>query len=108
MLSRLRFTPPLARLKDSGLATEGPVEQEAGPEKHIYVITSAGRTALAAWFESGIEQDHQRDGFFIKLMLSLATGDANPRQVIQAQRTGLFKDLHAITAQRQRADPKRS
>jgi hypothetical protein len=35
----------------------------------------------------------------------LATGEANPRRVIQTQRMRLFQDLHAFTAQRRRLDP---
>lgn len=97
----------LSRLRESGLVAEGAVEQDSGPEKHVYVITGAGRLALAEWFESGIEREHQRDEFFIKLMLALATGEANPRKVIQTQRARLYQDLHAITAQRRHADPKR-
>jgi hypothetical protein len=53
-----------------------------------------------------VERDHQRDEFFVKLMLSVATGQAPPRRVIQAQRARLFQDLHSLTAQRSRSDPK--
>src|ERR1051325_3772101 len=96
----------LARLEESGLVEEEAVEQEAGPEKRIYAITPAGREALNAWFLAGVEREHQRDEFFIKLMLSLATGEAKPRKVIQTQRMWLYQDLHRITAQRNQADPK--
>jgi hypothetical protein len=58
------------------------------------------------WFETGVELEHQRDEFFVKLMLSLATGEANPRRVIQTQRRRMYRDLHALTAQRNRLDPK--
>jgi DNA-binding PadR family transcriptional regulator len=96
----------LARLEESGLVAEEGVEQGGGPEKRIYAITRAGREELSNWFASGVEREHQRDEFFVKLMLSLATGGASPRLVIQTQRGRLFQDLHALTAQRNKLDPK--
>jgi DNA-binding PadR family transcriptional regulator len=98
----------LARLEEGGLVAEESVEQAGGPEKRIYAITPAGRQELAQWFGDGVEQGHQRDEFYVKLMLTLATGEANPRRVIQTQRLRLFKDLHDLTAQRSRLDPKTS
>lgn len=96
----------LARLEEAKLVIEEAVEQDGGPEKRIYAITENGRTALAAWFASGVELEHQRDEFFVKLMLSLAASEADPQRVIQTQRVKLFQDLHAITARRQQANPK--
>jgi DNA-binding PadR family transcriptional regulator len=96
----------LARLEKDGLVAEEAVEQDSGPEKRIFAITAAGKTTLAEWFNSGVELEHQRDEFFVKLMLSLSDDNANPRKVIQTQRTRLFQDLHDLTAQRNLADPK--
>jgi len=95
----------LARLEEGGLVKEDSVEQGGGPEKRIYAITSAGRSALADWFAESVGLEHQRDEFFIKLMLSLATGEASPRKVIQTERAKLYQDLHAVTTRRQQADP---
>jgi len=95
----------LARLEESGLVRQNSVEQGGGPEKRIYAVTREGSKTLAEWFGSGVEPGHQRDEFFIKLMLALATGEASPRKVIQTQRSWLYQELHAITAQRQQADP---
>lgn len=96
----------LARLEKDGLVAEAAVEQDAGPEKRIFDITPAGRVLLSEWFASGVERDHQRDEFFVKLMLSLSTGQAPPQRVIQGQRARLFQDLHHLTARRNRCDPK--
>jgi DNA-binding PadR family transcriptional regulator len=96
----------LARLAKDGLVVEESVAQAGGPEKRVFGITPAGRDLLEQWFASGVERDHQRDEFFVKLMLSVATGQAPPRRVIQAQRARLFQDLHSLTAQRSRSDPK--
>ena len=96
----------LARLEEGGLVREDSVEQGGGPEKRIYAITRQGRETLTEWFGAGVEPEHQRDEFFVKLMLILATGEASPRKVIQTQRARLYRELHAITAQRKRANPK--
>ncbi|MCL4395853.1 MAG: PadR family transcriptional regulator [Chloroflexi bacterium] len=96
----------LTRLEKKGLVAEDCVEQDGGPEKHIYSITPAGRTALLEWFATGIEREHQRDEFFIKLMLSLVSGEANPRVLLQTQRNQLYQEMHAITTQRNGLNPK--
>ncbi len=96
----------LARLEESGLVTEEAVEQERGPEKRIYALTPAGRAELDTWFATGVESEHQRDEFFIKLMLSLAVDGANPRKVIRTQRALLYQKLHDVTAQGQQTNPK--
>jgi DNA-binding PadR family transcriptional regulator len=96
----------LARLEESGLVEEESIEQAGGPEKRIYAITRRGRVALAEWFDSGVELEHQRDEFYVKLMLSVTTGEARPRKVIQTQRGKLYQDLHDLTAQRNTLSPK--
>lgn len=97
----------LARLEQNGLIVQDGVEQDAGPEKRIYAITPAGRKALREWFADCIVPAHQRDEFFIKLMISLASGVADPYKLIQAQRARLYQELHDITEQRSRADPQK-
>lgn len=98
----------LARLEESGLVAEEGVEQGGGPEKRIYMITPDGRAALSRWFASGVALEHQRDEFYVKLLLSIATGEANPRSVIQTQRSKLYQELHDLTAQRNKTDAKRA
>lgn len=90
----------LDRLAEARLVAVEAVEKEAGPEKRVYAITPAGRTVLRQWFFAGVERGHQRDEFFVKLMLCLASDEADPREVIRAQRAQLYRELHAITAQR--------
>lgn len=95
----------LTRLQENGLVMEHSVTQETGPEKRVYAITPQGHAALVEWFGSAVEREHQRDEFFIKLMLCLATGQAEPVKLIQTQRTKLYQELHSITVQRSRANP---
>ncbi|MBA3531697.1 MAG: PadR family transcriptional regulator [Ardenticatenales bacterium] len=97
----------LTRLEASGLVRQEGVEQEGGPEKRIYALTEEGRNELEQWLTSAIERGHQRDELFLKLMLSLATGQGGPSHLLQRQRAGLYQELHALTLQRNRADPRR-
>lgn len=97
----------LSRMQKSGLVTEQSVEQDGGPEKRIYGLTPAGYQTLQAWFTEGTAPEHQRDHFFVKLMLALVSGVADPYQLIHVQRAHLYQELHAITMQRSRADPKK-
>jgi len=100
----------LARLENSGQVHQQSIEQDGGPEKHIYDITPEGRAELVTWLRTGVDSEHQRDELFVKLMVSLILDEDLPetssQQVIRAQRARLFQELHAITTQRNAADPK--
>jgi DNA-binding PadR family transcriptional regulator len=96
----------LSRLHESGLVEDEGSAQEGGPEKRIYGLTASGREELNRWFASGVEGEHQHDEFFIKLMLSIQDENADPYQVIQAQRSELYRELHAFTKRRNESDPK--
>lgn len=100
----------LSRLEEGGLIRQELVGQDSGPEKRIYALTEPGQAELAAWFESGVESEHQRDEFYLKLMLSLAADGAGcvgagPYRVIHAQRSRLYQELHDLTSRRGNADP---
>ncbi len=97
----------LARLEQGGLVIEEGVEQAAGPEKRIYALTHPGRRALQEWFASSIEPEHQHDEFFLKLMIALVSGVADPYRLIQVQRMQLYQELHDLTDHRMQADPDR-
>jgi DNA-binding PadR family transcriptional regulator len=96
----------LTRLEENGMIAEHDIAQEGGPEKRIYAITPQGHNALTEWFITPVDREHQRDEFFIKLMLCLATGHVDPHQVMHVQRTQLYQDLHNFTVQRSRVDPR--
>lgn len=97
----------LARLAEAGLVCEEAAGHEGGPEKRTYAITEQGRAALSEWFREPVRSEHQRDEFFVKLMLAIATGAADPRRVIYSQRAALYRELHEVTARRTGCDPKR-
>jgi DNA-binding PadR family transcriptional regulator len=96
----------LNRLEKGGLVVQQRIEQEGGPEKQIYAVTDEGRQVLREWFLRPVSSRHQRDEFFLKLMMSLATGEADPQRVIYVQRASLYRDLHDLTVQRGQADPR--
>lgn len=95
----------LSRLKESGLVVEKALEQDGGPEKLIYEITAQGRQELDNWFAAPVTGGHQRDEFFVKLMISLATEGVDPCKLIYTQRASLYRELHDLTSQRAASDP---
>jgi Predicted transcriptional regulators len=95
----------LSRLKDGGLIVEEGIEQEGGPEKHVHAITEKGKAELREWLMTPVKSEHQRDEFFIKLMICLVT-EENPLKVIYIQRSSMYRYLHDLNEQRMKTDPK--
>lgn len=96
----------LERLEESGLVqTESDLGEGNEPDRRIYAITRDGRDALKGWFEDGVPTEHQRDEFYVKLMIGLVSGEADPGRIIQTQRSRLYQELHDATAQRDSYDP---
>lgn len=96
----------LERLEESGMVhTESDLGEGKEPERRIYAITTDGREALNEWFAEGVPTEHQRDEFYVKLMIGLVSREADPAHIIQTQRSGLYQDLHDTTAQRDSYDP---
>ena len=96
----------LERLEEGGLIQrESDLGEGDEPDRRIYRLTPEGERVLQEWFASGVPAGHQRDEFYIKLMVALASGQADPTRVIQTQRSYLFHELHDATAQRDTLDP---
>src|SRR5215510_6952877 len=96
----------LERLEESGLVqTKSDLGEGREPERRIYAITRDGHEALKDWFASGVPTEHQRDEFYVKLMIGLISGEADPTRIIQTQRSRLYQELHDATAQRDSYDP---
>ncbi len=97
----------LERLEEAGLVKRSSDLGEGDePSRRVYAVTRSGRDALAEWFANGVTPEHQRDEFFVKLMIGLASGEANPRKIIQTQRSHLYQELHSATALRDSYDKK--
>jgi len=96
----------LDRLEEAGLVERSSdLGEGSEPSRRVYAITPQGNQVLHEWFASGATPEHQRDEFFVKLMIGLACGQADPARLIQTQRVHLYQDLHAATAQRDGYDP---
>ncbi len=96
----------LERLEAAGLVScESDLGEGAEPSRRIYAITPKGQEVLQEWFKSGVSPEHARDEFFVKLMIGLASGEAEPARLIQIQRAYLYQELHAATTQRDTYDP---
>ena len=96
----------LERLEDAGLVERSSDLGEGDePSRRIYVVTVSGHEALTAWFASGVTPEHQHDEFFVKLMVALASREADLARIIQTQRVHLYQELHAATALRDSYDP---
>jgi DNA-binding PadR family transcriptional regulator len=97
----------LERLEEAGLVERSSDLGEGDePSRRVYAVTGSGRDALGEWFNNGITPEHQRDEFFVKLMIGLTSGQADPDRIIQTQRSHLYQELHAATNQRNGYDPK--
>jgi DNA-binding PadR family transcriptional regulator len=95
-LERLEEAALVVRTSDLGEGDE--------PSRRVYALTGSGQAALAEWFNQGVDPGHQRDEFFVKLMVALASGVADPWRIIQIQRSHLYQELHAATALRDNYD----
>lgn len=94
----------LARLERDGLVEPIETQRIGGPERVVFRLTDAGREALHDWFGTGVHGHHVRDEFFVKLMVAVATPEADTREVLRVQRATLFRDLHALTTRRSTLD----
>lgn len=91
----------LERLEESGLvACSSDLGEGEEPSRRVYEITADGTSSLEEWFHNGVTPVHQRDEFFVKLMIGLASGKADPGRLIQTQRAHLYQELHHVTTLR--------
>jgi DNA-binding PadR family transcriptional regulator len=97
----------LNRLEEAGLVeTTSDLGEGDEPERRVYAVTDDGHAALQEWFSAGSAPEHQRDEFFVKVMVALVSGEADPWRLIQTQRAHIFRELHTATQQRDGHDPR--
>jgi DNA-binding PadR family transcriptional regulator len=97
-LERLEEGGLIARLSDLGQGDE--------PSRRVYALTEAGRENLHEWFSTAVDAQHQRDEFFVKLMVALFSGEGSPERIIQTQRNHLYREMHNLTALRDNYSPR--
>lgn len=96
----------LDRLEEAGLVVrDSDLGEGNEPSRRIYAITPQGEAVLHEWFASGVTPEHQRDEFFVKLMVGLVSGIVDPARLIQTQRSHLYRELHNATTLRDAYDP---
>jgi DNA-binding PadR family transcriptional regulator len=97
----------LERLEEAGLVERtSDLGEGEEPSRRVYAVTVSGHQALMEWFADGVTPGHQRDEFFVKLMVALVSGEADPVRIIQTQRAHLYQELHAATALREVYNPR--
>jgi DNA-binding PadR family transcriptional regulator len=97
----------LDRLEESGLVERhSDLGEGSEPARRVYALTGAGRALLHEWFASAVDAQHQRDEFFVKLMVALFSGEANPERIIQIQRSHLYQAMHTMTTLRDSYNPR--
>lgn len=97
----------LDRLEEAGLvARDSDLGEGDEPSRRVYAITPDGEDVLREWFSRGAPPEHQRDEFFVKLMVGLVSGIVDPARLVQAQRACLYQELHAATLLRDSYDPR--
>lgn len=97
----------LMRLAAAGLVSLESLEKDGGPEKRVFALTAQGKQVLDDWFTS--EPDASQplgDELYLKLMLALMDDEERVRRVIQNHRAALYRELHRVTSQRTRANPR--
>jgi DNA-binding PadR family transcriptional regulator len=96
----------LDRLEEAGLVTrDSDLGEGDEPARRVYALTTEGEAALRAWFNCGVTPEHQRDEFFVKLMVGLVSGIVDPARLVQTQRAHLYRELHNATDLRDSYDP---
>jgi len=97
----------LERLEEAGwVERSSDLGEGEEPSRRVYRITLPGEAALGEWFSNGVIPEHQRDEFYIKLIIGLVSGRADPERLIQTQRVLLFQEMHAATNQRDEYNPR--
>jgi DNA-binding PadR family transcriptional regulator len=97
----------LDRLEEAGLVERtSDLGEGEEPARRIYSLTPEGRSSLQEWLASGVPAGHQRDEFYVKLMVALAYEEGDPSRLIHTQRLRLFDELHDVTVRRDTLDPR--
>ena len=97
--ARSQLYAVLPRLVKRGLAESRSVVQDQRPDKRLYVITDAGREALAEWQET--VESHAREAFLLKLFV----GGLTSHEVLLAQVEAFREEVEERLAVLRRIEP---
>lgn len=105
-LKQAQVYSTLERLREAGLVERASDLGEGDePSRRVYALTPLGYQELNEWYTCGVASEHQRDEFYIKLMVSLVSGYGDPYRILIDQRSFIYQRLHAVTNQREELDP---
>ncbi len=106
-LKQAQVYSTLERLREAGLVEcTSDLGEGNEPSRRVYALTEQGYQALDDWYACGAAPEHQRDEFYIKLMVSLVSGYGDPYRILITQRSFIYQRLHAVTRQRDELDSK--
>ena len=98
----------LDRLEEAGLIScDSDLGEGDEPDRRIYAITPQGESELRDWFENGVEPEHHRDEFFLKIMAALVSGEVEIKSLIKTQRSLLNREVKEAIVQRNHFDAKK-
>jgi DNA-binding PadR family transcriptional regulator len=87
----------LARLERVGLIVGEDVPEDTRG-KRVYTLTDAGKAVLSQWVETPVPGTRLKDEFFIKLVLVVGAGLAEPRTLLEGQRREYLQSLRDLDA----------
>jgi DNA-binding PadR family transcriptional regulator len=87
----------LARLERDHLVVGETVEGDSRG-KRMYELTDAGRAALARWIQTPVSGTRLKDEFFMKFVVVVSAGLAEPKTVIDGQRREYLQSLRDLDA----------
>ncbi|OAI41830.1 hypothetical protein AYO38_03510 [bacterium SCGC AG-212-C10] len=87
----------LARLERDGLVAGRDIAEDSRG-KRIYDITAAGRIALSQWIASPVPGTRLKDEFFMKFVIVVAAGLAEPQTLLDGQRREYLQSLRDLDA----------
>jgi DNA-binding PadR family transcriptional regulator len=86
----------LRRLEKAGLVTYQVVGQSERPDRKVYELTPAGRERVTAWLAAIDWERTAPTEFHLKLAAAVASGLADPVDLVDAQRRELLRRLAEV------------
>jgi DNA-binding PadR family transcriptional regulator len=87
----------LARLERDGLVVGESVAGDSR-RKRTYELTEEGRAALTRWVKTPVAGTRLKDEFFMKFVVVVSAGLAEPKTVIEGQRREYLQSLRDLDA----------
>lgn len=86
----------LGRLERDGLVEGEEVAQDDRPNKRVYRLTEAGRDEVEQWLDTATDPPQLKDEFFLKLVMAVLTGLADPARLVDRQRRIYLRHLRHL------------